>query len=217
MSYTLLQIASIVAVDVGLAVPTTVSGATDSTDRSMLEMKQVIDLTGEEIARRIDWAILRKSTTIVGLGSPSAFNLPFEYSRITQGNSVTINGVTIRGGLSADEFLSLPATAGTPRFYLIAGATAGSFYKTIQFWPTLANGSTVPVIYQSSLWCALTTGYSATFVSDTDTPLLPDILMIKGAIARWRRQKGMDYADYQSEYEMALQNYALFDDNARTP
>ena len=60
-------------------------------------------------------------------------------------------------------------------------------------------------------------GPASTFTSDSDMASLPDQVMIKGTIARWRRQKGMDYQDYMGEYETVLQTYATFDDNARTP
>ena len=212
MTATLLQIATALAVDVGLAVPTAVASATDATNRTMVEAKQVIDFVGEEAARRVDWAALRATTSVVGTGSAASFTLPAAYSRMTMGNAVIIGGVTIRGGLSAEEFLSLTAVAGTPRFYLISGPPDA---KTIQFWPTLANGVTVNIIYQIRYWNSV--GPAEKFTLDTDTAYLPDQIMIKGSIARWRRQKGMDYADYQSEYEMVLQNYAIFDDNARSP
>jgi len=212
MTSTLLQIATIAAIDLGLKVPVVVAVATDATDRTMLEMKQIIDLTGEEIARRVDWAALRATTSIVGTGAASAFALPAAYSRMTQGNAVTLAGATIRGGLSAEEFLALTATAGTPRYYLVAGPPDA---KTIQFWPTLANGATVTVVYQSRYWNSV--GPAATFTSDTDMAYFPDAVLIKGSIARWRRQKGMDYQDYMGEYENVLKTYAMFDDNARTP
>ena len=212
MSYTLLQLAQYVAIDVGLAVPSVVAAATDSSDRTMVEMKQAINHAGEEIARRVDWSTLRTTTTITGTGVASAFALPVSYQRMIQGNAVTVGGIPVRGGLSSEEFLALTATAGTPRFYFVSGLPE---LKTIQFWPTLANATAATVIFQSSLWN--NTGPAKEFTNDSDTALLPDQVMIKGAIARWRRQKGMDYQDYHSEYEMVLQNYAMFDDNARSP
>jgi len=214
MSYTLLQLATIVATDVGLAVPSVVAAATDATDRTMLEMKQVIDLAGEEISRRVDWQALRFSTTVTGTGAPATHSLPAAYQRMITGNAVTLtsSGATIRGGLSAEEFLSLAQVSGTPRFYLVAGSQGA---RTIQFWPYLANAATATIVYQSDRWNSV--GPASTFTSDTDTALLPDQVMIKGAIARWRRQKGMDYPDYQAEFEMVMQNYAMFDDNARSP
>ena len=211
-SNTLLQVATAVAKDVGLSVPTIVAAATDASDRAMVEMKQVLDFTGEEIARRVDWSFLRTTTVIAGTGVASAFALPAACQRLIAGAAVTVGGIPLRGGLSGEEFLSLAAVAGTTRFYL-TGGTPGTM--TIQFWPTLANATNATVYYQSANWNG--TASAATYVADSDIALIPDQLMIKGGIARWRRQKGMDYQDYASEFEMALQNYAMFDDNARSP
>lgn len=212
MTATLLQIATQVALDVGLAVPSAVASATDATNRTMVELKQIIDLAGEEIARRVDWAALRSTTTVTGTGAAAALSLPSAYSRMIAGNAVTVAGATVRGGLSADEFLSLTATAGTPRFYLIAGPPDA---RTIQFWPYLANGVQASISFQSRNWNS--NGPAATFTTDTDTSYLPDPVFVKMAIAKWRRQKGMDYQDYEAEAETVLKQYAMFDDNARTP
>lgn len=200
---TLLSIAGSVALDVGLAVPTVVIA---STEREMLEMKQTLDFTGEELARRVDWSALRATTAVTGTGAATTHNLPSSFLRMISGQAVTVGTAVVRGGISAEEFLSLTQVAGTPRFYFVQG-------RTIQFWPWLAAATDATIRYQSSFWNTS----SAAYVTDTDTALLPDQLMIKGGIARWRRQKGMDYPDYQAEYEMAIQQYAAFDDNARSP
>ena len=109
MSSNLLQIAQFVAIDVGLAVPAVVAAATDATDRTMVEMKQVINFTGEELSRRVDWSTLRTTTTVTGTGNPDLFSLPASYQRMIQGAAVTVANIPLRGGLSAEEFLSIPA------------------------------------------------------------------------------------------------------------
>ena len=52
-------------------------------------------------------------------------------------------------------------------------------------------------------------------MADTDTALIDEELLLKCLIVRWRRQKGMDYADHEAEYEAALKSYAGFDDGGR--
>ena len=209
---TLLQIAQSVARDVGLAQPTAVVSATDDIDRGMVEMKQCLDFVGEELARRVDWSALRSEVTLTGTGAAFAHPLPASYLRMMAGNAVKLatSFAPVRGGLSAEEFLSLPAVVGTPRFYLIGGARGS---KTINFWPHLANTFVATALVQTENWVASATAYA----SDSDIALVPSPLMVKGGIARWRRQKGMDFADYVAEYEAALANFATFDDGARSP
>lgn len=209
---TLLQVAQSVARDVGLAQPTAVVGSTDDTNRGMVEMKQCLDFVGEDLSRRVDWSALRTEVTLTGNGSAFAHPLPASYLRMMAGNAVklAVSLAIVRGGLSAEEFLSLPAVVGTPRYYLIGGPRGA---KTISFWPYLANAFGATALVQSENWVASATSYQA----DSDIALLPSPLMVKGGIARWRRQKGMDFADYVAEYEAALANYAEFDDGARSP
>ncbi|MEQ1519720.1 MAG: hypothetical protein ABL936_00445 [Aestuariivirga sp.] len=209
---TLLEVAQAVARDVGLAQPTAVVGATDDTDRGMVEMKQHLDFVGEELARRVDWSALRSEVTLTGNGSALEHPLPASYLRMMAGNAVklAVSFAIVRGGLSAEEFKSLPPVVGTPRFYFIGGPRGA---KTISFWPFLANTFEATALVQSENWVASATSYQA----DGNIALVPSPLMVKGGIARWRRQKGMDYADYVAEYEAALANYAEFDDGARSP
>lgn len=211
---TLLQVAQSVARDVGLAQPTVVAAATDDTDRGMVEMKQCLDFVGEELSRRVDWSALRSEVTLTGNGAAFEHPLPASYLRMMAGNAVKLaaaqNYATVRGGLSAEEFKSLPPVVGTPRFYLISGARGS---KKISFWPFLANAFEATALVQSENWVASATAYAA----DGDIALVPSPLMVKGGIARWRRQKGMDYPGYVAEYEAALANFAEFDDGARSP
>ena len=52
-------------------------------------------------------------------------------------------------------------------------------------------------------------------MADTDTVLVDEGLFIKGLIVRWRRQKQMDVADYEAEYEAAMSDFARFNDRTR--
>ena len=49
----------------------------------------------------------------------------------------------------------------------------------------------------------------------TDSPLVDEDLFAKALIVRWRRQKGMSFADEEAEYEAALQDFARFNDRSR--
>lgn len=202
----LLTIVQDIALDVGLygqALPTSFSGATD---RDSLELMNFINKAGEEVARRVDWTALRNSITLNGNGLPITFALPSDFSRLISGKAVSADGQAVRGGLSEDEWADLPVSQGRPRFYKLSG-------KTIQFYPSLAFGSTVKVIYQSSNW----NGSKAVFQFDGETALIPEIVISKVAIARWRRQKGMTYDSYAAEAEQVMRDYADFDEGIRSP
>lgn len=198
----LLTIAQGLARDVGLAVPTQVVG---SADRSMSEVLSFANAAGEELARRVDWGQLKASATLTGDGTALAHALPAGFSRIIPGAGVVTSYGTIVRPLTQGEWATLTAVQGEPRYFLLD-------HDTLYFWPHLPNAATATVRYQSTLWCS--SGADA-FTADDQTALIDEGLFLKALIVRWRRQKGMDYADQEAEYEAALQDFARFNDRSR--
>lgn len=200
----LLSIASNVAANVGVQPLLSVLTNTDPTATKIVTFSQA---AGDELARRADWSGLRKTATIVGTGSNDNLSLPSDFLRLIPGLSVlNSTGGTIRTGLSADEWNSLSAISGTPRFARLIGGA-------ISFYPYLAYADTATVTYQSSSWAP--TG--AKWTNDGDVPLVPEALITQGTIWRWRRQLGQDFQDYLAEYEAMIQDYAKSDDGIRSP
>jgi hypothetical protein len=197
---TLLSIVQGLAKNVGVQVPSQVIG---SSAREMVEALQFVHETGEELARRVDWGQLQQSATLTGDGTNKVHTLPSGFSRLNSGVSVTSGGIV--RPLSRAEWNTLAPVQGAPRYFLLEGAE-------ITLWPYLANAATATVQFQSKNW---TSAGSATFTADDQTSLIDEALFLKGLIVRWRRQKGMDVAEYDAEYEAALQDVANFNDRAR--
>lgn len=201
---TLLTIAQDVARNTALDVPSTASG---STAREIVNVVQFVNDTGLELARRVDWGALRATTTVTGNGTNANFTLPAYYSRPIKGGAVLVGGVGLRGGLSPDEWAALTHVEGTPRFYRLRGSS-------ISFYPFLANAATATVNYQSTAWASNGTDR---LLLDAETSLIPEDLLVKGAIWRQRRHVGQDFADQIAEYEAALADYATYDARDRSP
>lgn len=197
----LLTICQKLALNVGLETPSQVING----DRDMQEARQFCDEAGEELARRVDWGDLTATATLTGDGTNLKHTLPATFSRLVRGVCVTASGNVVRP-LSRAEWASLTPTEGAPRYFLLED-------DSITLWPYLANGSTATVTYQSNAWCSNGTGQ---WSADDQTSLIDESLMLKGLIARWRRQKGMPYQDEEAEYEAAIEQYAMFDDRGRT-
>jgi hypothetical protein len=201
---TLLTIAQDVARNTALDVPATASG---STAREIVNVVQFINDTGLELARRVNWGALRTTTTITGTGVNANFALPAYYLKLIEGGAVFAGSVAVRGGLSPDEWAALTPIEGTPRFYRLRGSS-------ISFYPFLANAATATVHYQSNAWASNGT---ALLQLDAETSLIPEDLLVKGAIWRQRRHVGQDFADQIAEYEAALADYAAYDARDRSP
>lgn len=203
---TLLTIAKSVARNVGVTVP---SAVLSSSVRENVLLAQFSSEAAIEIARRVDWSALRKATTITGTGANANFALPSDFSRLTAGMAVkTVSGgVAVRGGVSADEWFSLIPIEATPRYFRLLGTA-------ISFYPYPAVAEQMSVSYQSKNWCS---NDAEDWTTDDDTALVPEDLVIKGAIWRWKRHIGGDYQDYLAEFEAAIADFARFDNGARMP
>lgn len=198
----LLTIAKAVSKEVGLEVPDSVVG---STDRSMVELLEMANSTGGELARRVDWGQLTSSTTLTGDGTDLSHSLPSGFSRIAPGIGV----VNAAGGfvrpLTRAEWGSLTMSEGVPRYFLLQE-------DSLRLFPYLANTITATLYYQTRFWCSNGT---AAFAGDDDTSLIDEDLFRMALNVRWRRQKGMEYADHEAEYEAALADLARFNDRSR--
>lgn len=198
---TLLTIAAEIAKSVELEVP---SAVVSNSDREWIEVLKVTEQAAEEIVRRVQWGQLTASTTLTGDGTNLTFTLPSGFSRIVRGVGVTASGGTVRP-LTRAEWQGLTAAEGTPRYFLLEE-------DQITLFPYLASAATATVYYQTKNWCS---SGGTTWAADTDTALIDEGLLAKGSVVRWRRQKGMDYADWEAEYEAALQDFAAFNDRSR--
>ena len=198
---TLLTIGAALAKNVGMSLPDIMIS---SPERKWLEAVQFANETGEELARRVDWGQLQGTATLTGTGAAVAHALPADFARLNQGVAVLNASGGIVRPLTRQEWSNLTPVEGTPRYFLLE-------QNTIQFWPFLANTITATAQYQSKDWCSA----GAEFVADTDTVLIDEALFTKGVIVRWRRQKQMDVADYEAEYEAAMSDFARFNDRSR--
>lgn len=198
----ILTIAKSVAKEVGLEVPDAVIG---STDRSMVELLEMANATGEELARRVDWGQLTSSTTLTGDGTDLSHSLPSGFARISSGIGV----VNAAGGfvrpLTRAEWGSLTMSEGVPRYFLLRE-------DSLRLFPYLASAVTATLYYQTKFWCSNGT---AAFSADDDTSLIDENVFRMALNVRWRRQKGMEYADHEAEYEAALADLSRFNDRSR--
>ncbi len=197
---TLLSICTELANNVGLEVP---SQVISSPKREWSEAVSMANSVGDELARRGDFGALRATQLIAGAGDVG-FDLGAGFSRIIPGIGVTYGAGIIRP-LTQAEWASLEPVAGSPRYFLLEG-------RSLKLWPYLPTAQQATVRYQSNYWCS--NGTDA-WVADTDTSLIDEELFAKGLIVRWRRQKGMEYLDYEAEFEAALADIARFDDRSR--
>lgn len=181
--------------------PTTVMGAV--TDTQVLQMLRLLEEEGVDLAKRGFWqgntfeaTLTTVATEDQGAMTTIASN-GFAYIRNSTFWDRT-NRLPILGPLSDDQWSALKGVGMTgPRYYYrIRGGK-------LLVNPTPTAGYTWAFEYASLNWILGIDGttYKAAFTLDTDTILLPEFLVLSGLRWRWKKEKGLDYAEDFRTYE----------------
>lgn len=192
----LLQIVTDACALVGLNTPTAVVSSTDDTIRQMVTFAQY---EGDELSRIAKWRQQKVAASFTGDGTTTTWALPADFDRFTteaRRESTVLLGLD--GPVSDDEFLD---------------ADARNFNPTIPYWrlfgnnietvPAVANAQLIRFEYISSYWVTDSGGTpKVRFTADTDLSLLPDRLIVLGIVWRWKRAKGLDYAEEYRTYQV---------------
>lgn len=152
-----------------------------------------VQATGEDLMRRAEWSRLAHSVTI---GAVAEFELPMHFHRMASGGAVRIG---------AEDFESVRVVVSPTQWAFQQVSPSGQHYYHLSggkllFSPVLPAEGAV-IFYVSRNWVV----DKAQITDDSDTFQIPETLLIRGSIARWLRQKGLPFEDYQAEFEAALQ------------
>lgn len=180
-------------------VPTSVMASTDPNVQQLLAFAQQ---EGDELAEEYDWRNLKVACQIYGDGTTTQFFLAADFDRFPIVNPLWSSAYPLTplpGPMADDEMLALRARNGlglTPVWRLLGGA--------VEFYPALGASEVVTGTYISSSWVLAadnSTRYG-TFQADTDQCLIPESLIVLGAVWRWKSSKGLEYAeDFRSSQE----------------
>lgn len=194
--------------------------AYSSTDPNVLQLVAFAQDTGRELVERYSWNGLKMLANITGDGNSTLFNLPSDWMRLCpsdkspMGALISLARPTIPLiGPVNDEWLNqmkaLPAYPAYPVWRIVNGE--------LEIWPALASGEVVQFWYFSKAWInGYTTGTAQQYWSnDNDTSILDEDIIMKGTIWRWKRAKGLDYAEEFREYQLSLERNAGQQDNER--
>jgi hypothetical protein len=191
----------------GLSVPTTVFGTSDSQVRQIYSL---LEEEGNDLASRGSWQGLTFEAAHTTLAAEDQGALT---SIATNGFRYMKNGtiwdrttrLPVCGPLDSQDWQTLKAWAVTgPRYqYRIRG---GKFLVNPN--PTAGDSWYFEYVSQNWILGADGTTYKQYFTLDTDTILLPETLVLMGLRWRWKKEKGLDYAEdfrtYESQVKDAL-------------
>ena len=200
---TLLSVVKDVCIAVGVTTPISVFSGINA-NRTMQEMASL----ATEMAQRIaydtrDWVALKKTATMTGDGTTTAFSMPADYLRMLLTSNVWQSSTPLtpmRFIPDTDEWLNRRA-----RNYSDAWGEWTIIGTQMQIVPTLPKNATAYFAYLHKNCVALASGgFGDTFLSDNDTFALPERLLKLGMTWEWKARKGSPYAEDMGTYGDAL-------------
>lgn len=176
-----------VLIEIGLDIP---GAQISSNDFQIRQIKAHMNAAGKDIARRGEWSRLYASLAVAGGSSSVA--LPADFYQMAETGSVTTNDAAkthIRACVAPEQWAFLQNRPSTQPFYHL---TQGQ----IHFSPAIpAEGAIIR--YVSRHWV----GSAKVVAQNGDELKIPESLVEKGTIWRWKRQKGLPYDDILAEFE----------------
>lgn len=172
-----------------------------SSDPQIIQLKNIANEEGKNMAAGYPWQCLQVSTTFTTVNTESQGlinTLAPGYKKII---NETIWNRDLRrpvfGALSPQQWEQLKAQTmqGPWNQYRIQQGS-------LNFIPAPMAGQTCAFEYLSKNWIvAIDASTKSAFSSDNDEPLLDEDIMTQGVIWRWKKYKGFEYAEDFNEYQ----------------
>ena len=179
-----------IVTEVGLDIP---NAQLSNDDYEMRKLRRIINEAGEDVAKRAPWARLIKEINVPP--NTSEMNLPDDFYEIAQSGGIRLNG---------NEFKPVrPIVAPLLWAFLAVHPSSQPYYHIhdgkILFAPQV-NHLGAKMKYKSKQWIQ----QKDEITENGDQVLIPERLIAKGAIWRWKRQQGMPFEDLLAEFEADL-------------
>lgn len=217
MSSTMLSIVQDLCARQNIPVPAAVIG---SGDPQITQLRALLEEEGNDLAARHDWTTLTYQGVLTTQASEYQAEFPpTAYPGFRKLKNETFwdreNKRPVCGPLNARDWEMIAAmqTSGPMYRYRI-------YHRQIYVTPAPPAGELWWFEYVSSYWIAANDAGSfplrKRFEADTDVVLLPDDLCLQGLRWRWKKEKGLDYAEDFRTYEIQVKN-AIGDDVGQRP
>lgn len=204
----LLTIIQDLAAEFSLSSPSTVIG---NTNKEIIQLLALANEEGKNLSNRYSWQVLTSESTHTSVATES------------QGAMTTIAGTDF-GWIKPDTMWNrtqnrkmFPVTDSDWQTMKSSGITGPVEYWRIRggnliVIPTMTAGETVAFEWVSKNWCESSGGTGQSrWADDTDTGKVDEYLMTCGIRWRWKKAKGLDYAEDFNTYESLVADIAARD------
>jgi hypothetical protein len=179
-----------------IPVPTAIVSSTDS---QIVQLYSLANEEGETCCARYDWRKLIGEVLFSTLNQHEQTGaLPSDFDHIV--NESMWDRTTVRkvfGPLTDEQWqneMAFPVYTPIAPAYII--------YSELNLTPAPSLGDTLAFNYVKNTWARSASGTPQTsYTADSDTTIFGDVLSVKGVIWRFKKMKGLDYADEFQDYE----------------
>ena len=204
----ILAIVRTVAGRVGLNKPNTVTG---STDVGVVQLWDLANEEGQELAARYDWQVLVREKTFATIAAEDQGKLVGDPSHTilsaADGFRKILNDtifdrsqrVQVTGPMSPRVYAAYKGTTAMNGFYSQYRLRGGR----LLLYPAPSAGRQYAFEYISENWVTSSAGdaFRNKFTQDEDIPLLDSNIITMGLLWRWKAAKGLEYAEDYNKYE----------------
>lgn len=189
--------------------PDAIPAAAGSSDQNIQQLVVFSQDAGRELMERANWTNLDTSGTVTGDAVTTLFQLPTDWIRFSPSDKSQQGALVsslyplapLQGPINTEDLnllKALPASTVRPVWRIIGGA--------LEIWPALSLGEIVTFNYYSSFWImnAARTITRGRWVADDDWSLIPEDIVLKGTVWRWKASKGLEYAEDFRAYETSF-------------
>jgi hypothetical protein len=184
------------------------SAVYSSSDTHVRQLLQIAQMEGKEQARRFDWQILQKEGTFTTLAAETQVAVVTttfaDFGRICN-NSMwnRTQSRPVRGPLTDQQWQMRKAAAaqvGVEYWWRIRGGA-------LMFNPVPNAGDSIYFEYISNKWCqSAALSAQVAWAADTDLGIVDEEIIRLGIVWRWKKSKGLEYAEEFRTYELALED-----------
>ena len=194
----LLTLIQSVATELNINSPSTVIG---NTNKQIIQLLRLANNEGKQLASRYRWQAHQSESTFTSVATESQGAMTTvagtDFGWIA--NDTVWNRTSNRPMYPVDDVqwqqMKSSNITGPYEYFRIRG---GNFIVI----PVMTAGQTVAFEWISKNWCQSSVGTAqSAWASDTDTGKLDEDIMSSGVLWRWKKAKGLDYAEDFQTYE----------------
>lgn len=181
-----------------------------TSDTSYTPLRAMIQQATDDLFERHDWRAMVSFQRFVAVnGQAQAGAMPSDYARMAQGHTMW--------NLTRDEEVAGPLDPATwTAMQRQSGTYLGGYWRfigaDIYIYPAPGGGDTIHFEYLTrNVIKAADGSFKDRWSADTDICILPEPLIVLGAVWRWKSAKGFAYAEDLSNYERQLERLASND------